>query len=470
MKKNFILINLLIISSILFSQTNENSSARLFKTVSILASDSLQGRESGTVGGEKAAMFIANQMKMIGLKPLADNSTSYFDRFTMNYPVRFRQSKLSINSVAFEYPSEFGATDLSASGAVNGELIDVKSGEIDALSGIDDYNKKDVKGKIVLLDIFNNQIVTENTLALKSIEKRVKLAESNGAIGVLLYNSSRKDIEDVLFGSPFTDSVAIPVVYIARTAFRKLKKLDRANCSMSVEIHRTSSRPANVVGMVDNKSDKTVVVGAHYDHLGMTGYKEDGNYLAYNGADDNASGTAVLLELARWVANNESLKYNYIFVAFAAEEKGLFGSKAFANAEIINSDKIAYMLNMDMVGRLGCQGDTISVLGVGTSEAWRPILETLDSPDFHIKKVQGAPPFSDHAPFVKKRIPVIYFTTGIHKQYHTPADDTELINFQGMVELTTYLRNFLREAERVSEIKFDKLNFLQQSRAYISVF
>lgn len=471
MDSKLLILSLLLISKLAIGQYANPSANRIFKDLSILASDSLQGRDAGSIGGEKAAVYIANQMKEIGLKPAGDYNDSYFRRFTMNYPVRFKKATLTINKMQFEYPSDFGATDFSASGAASGELVDVGSGIFDVATAIDDYKGVDVKGKIVLFDVAIGAGFGDLNEALLSIESRVKTAEKRGAIAILLHNSTRKGIEDVMFGSPFIDSISIPVLYIARIPFGKIKKTMKANCSLSAEIKRTTSRPANVVGIIDNKAKKTVVIGAHYDHLGLTiNGDENGRHEPYNGADDNASGTAMLLELARWANNNESLKYNYLFVAFSAEEKGLFGSKAFAKAAEINPSNIAYMLNMDMVGRLGCQGDTISILGVGTSAVWNSLIDKLDSPDFHIKKIQGAPPFSDHAPFVKKEIPVAYFTTGIHKQYHTPADDIELINIQGMVEVYAYIRNFIRNAEILPEIPFDKLNFLQQSRAYISVF
>ena len=214
-----------------------------------------------------------------------------------------------------------------------------------------------------------------------------------------------------------------------------------------------------------------MVIGAHYDHIGITKGRGTGPQPAiHNGADDNASGSAVLLELVRWAMNNESLKYNYIFAAFSAEEKGLFGSKAFCSREWVNNDNIVYMLNLDMVGRLGCQGDTLRALGVASSPVWESVLASIEFSDFSIKKINGAPAFSDHAPFLKKDIPVIYFTTGTHPDYHTPADDTELINFKGMTEIVSYIRLFIRATEQLPEIPFRKIGPIQNTRAYMQTF
>jgi Zn-dependent M28 family amino/carboxypeptidase len=128
------------------------------------------------------------------------------------------------------------------------------------------------------------------------------------------------------------------------------------------------------------------------------------------------------------------------------------------------------MLNLDMVGRLGCQGDTISALGIASSEVWEKLVDNLDHPDFAIKKNSGAPAFSDHSPFLKKGIPVMYFTTGLHPDYHNPQDDTERINFEGMVEIVTFIRAFMRSAEALPDIPFRKINTLQNTRAYIQTF
>jgi Peptidase family M28 len=119
---------------------------------------------------------------------------------------------------------------------------------------------------------------------------------------------------------------------------------------------------------------------------------------------------------------------------------------------------------------LGCEGDTMSVLGVGSSEVWEPLIDSVGHPDFAFKKITGAPAFSDHSPFLKKDIPVIYFTSGIHPDYHTPKDDTELVNFKGMVELVSYLQHFIRAAELLPQIPFQKISTIQQTRAYIQTF
>lgn len=455
-----------------YSTNNAASEARLYQDILKLASDSLNGREAGTKNEQMAAEYISEQMHAMGLLPKGDSENSYRSEFRMNYPVVFKKATLRVNDIDFKHNEEFGATDLSAAGDVTAELINIGKG----IAGSDydsDKNtvKSDVAGKIVVIDI-DRSPKDDNYEVLEDIIARVKAAVQKGSVGVIIHNSLRKATEDVLFGSPFTESLDVPVVYVARLPYNKMSRIKKGSCTISVEIDRTVSKPENVIGWIDNKSSKTVVIGAHYDHLGLAKPRsgKDKTPQIHNGADDNASGTAALLELARWAVTDTNLKYNYVFAAFSAEEKGLFGSKAYCSRPWVNNDNIVYMLNLDMVGRLGCQGDTINALGIASSDVWEPFIDTIGHPDFAIKKISGAPSFSDHAPFLKKGIPVIFFSTGLHPQYHTPQDDIELINFKGMTEIGAYLRHFLRSAEALPGIPFRRINTLQNTRAFIQTF
>lgn len=461
----FLLTTALLFSGIVYSQSVNDRNAvesRLRRDITVLASDSLQGREAGTVGERMAAEYIANEMRQVGLLPKGDSAGSYLTKFRMNYPVIFRNCKLVAGNMEFEYIKEFGATDFSSGGSARAELVEVGNGN--------SIETVEISGKIVVLDIAVNRRLRNENDILDQITQRINQVAKAGAVGIVLHNASKRKYEDLLFGSPFTQSVNIPVIYITRLSYEKLQKLDNPICSMNVEIDRTVKFPVNVAGFIDNKSAKTVVVGAHFDHLGLKKSKDGGESLVNNGADDNASGTAALLELARWLSKTNNLKYNYLFVAFSAEEKGLFGSKAFCSRPWVKHSNIEYMLNLDMVGRLGCIGDTIKVLGMASSPVWDQLIDGLPHPDFYVKKVDGAPAFSDHAPFLKKRIPIIYFTTGLHKIYHTPADDTETINFPGMAEIMDYIEQVMLAAETLPEIPFKKINTIQKTKALITMF
>lgn len=444
------------------AQTTFNpSGARMYQDIAILAADSLQGRATGSVGCTQAAHYIADQMLRIGLKPAGDDG-SFLQAFTLNYPVHFVEAKLTIGTITFKYPDDFGATDLSSSGTVAGILTE----PFPSSTHNRDILEPDFSKYIVAFDLACIPAADWEDVSVQQIRTALLSYENQGYAGILVHNSKSTKTEEVLFGSPFTDSLHIPVIYIARKPWERIQKLKQPQCTLSAKIERKSMRPANVVGMVDNHSKKTILIGAHYDHLGLeTKADAQGVHPPYNGADDNASGVAMILELARWINNNESLHYNYLFVAFSGEEIGLLGSKAFVSQAGFDPSSITYMLNLDMVGRLGCQGDTIRVRGVGSSETWPRLLDKIEIPDLHVLKIDGAPPFSDHAPFLKRGIPVIYVSTGLHPQYHTADDDLKYINVPGMEMVLAYLRQFLRGAEQEPAIPFKKLSALKQTRA-----
>ncbi|RYE24847.1 MAG: M28 family peptidase [Sphingobacteriales bacterium] len=215
----------------------------------------------------------------------------------------------------------------------------------------------------------------------------------------------------------------------------------------------------NVVGFIDNKAAYTIVLGAHYDHLG---YGEDKNSMyhgdsaqIHNGADDNASGTSALIELGYWLKNAGLKKYNFILVAFSGEELGLFGSKYFAENSPVAASNINYMINMDMVGRLNDSTRGLSVGGYGTSPVWSELINK-DDKEFTIKIDSSGTGPSDHTSFYLKDIPVLFFFTGTHKDYHKPSDDADKINYNGMLKIVGYIKNVLKATNAKDKIAFTK--------------
>lgn len=202
----------------------------------------------------------------------------------------------------------------------------------------------------------------------------------------------------------------------------------------------------NVVGFLDNKAKKTVIIGAHYDHLG---YGEMGGSLfagsekqIHNGADDNASGVAAMLAVAERVIAKKLNHYNYIFLAFTGEEEGLWGSNYYAKNPTVGIKSVAFMINMDMVGRLDVE-KRIAIHGTGTASVWDSMIDSLLVSDFKIKKhVSGVGP-SDHTSFYLQDIPVLHFFTGQHENYHKPSDDAELINYAGLDLVIDYIEELL---------------------------
>lgn len=199
----------------------------------------------------------------------------------------------------------------------------------------------------------------------------------------------------------------------------------------------------NVVGYIDNGAEETIIIGAHYDHLGM-GY--DHNSLdanpenkAHYGADDNASGTAGMLEMARYYATNKvKERYNFLFIAFSGEELGLIGSKKFTAAPTIPLTKVDFMINFDMIGRLSTETKKLIVYGVGTSPTFVPVITDLKT-DLSLKTDSSGIGPSDHTSFYLENIPVLHFFTGQHSDYHKPSDTPDKINYDGEKQVLDYV-------------------------------
>lgn len=215
----------------------------------------------------------------------------------------------------------------------------------------------------------------------------------------------------------------------------------------------------NVIAYIDNKAPYTVILGAHFDHLG---YGEDHNSMyagtapmIHNGADDNASGTAALLELARLLKKEKKSPYNYLFIAFSGEELGLFGSKYFVEHPTIDLQKVNYMINMDMVGRLNDSTHNLTIGGIGTSPTWSSILST-QNPSFTIKIDSSGTGPSDHTSFYRKNIPVLFFFTGLHQDYHKPSDDFDKINYNGEAKIITFIQQIIKKSWGSGKLIFTK--------------
>jgi len=213
----------------------------------------------------------------------------------------------------------------------------------------------------------------------------------------------------------------------------------------------------NVIGYLDNKAETTIVIGAHYDHLGMGGqgslYRE--GQAIHNGADDNASGVAVLLKLARELSTGDAANNNYLFIAFSGEEIGLLGSNYFVKNPTIDLQKVNYMLNMDMVGRLN-EENSLAVHGVGTSPVFKQTLFANNDQELNIIEHESGIGPSDHTSFYIMDIPVLHFFTGQHEDYHKPGDDTEKLNFEGMERVSTYIDNIVTDLDDNGRLEFRK--------------
>jgi hypothetical protein len=216
----------------------------------------------------------------------------------------------------------------------------------------------------------------------------------------------------------------------------------------------------NVIAYLDNKAPYTIVIGAHYDHLGLGHDKNsrDANPegKTHNGADDNASGTAGVLELANYFSSNKKTeKFNFLFMCYSGEELGLIGSKKWCDAPTFPLEKITYMINMDMIGRLNDSTKKLIIYGVGTSPVWVPIIDSIKS-NFSIKKDSAGIGPSDQTSFYLKDIPVLHFFTGQHEDYHKPSDDAEKINYIGEAAVLEYIVRVVNATSELGKLQFLK--------------
>lgn len=212
----------------------------------------------------------------------------------------------------------------------------------------------------------------------------------------------------------------------------------------------------NVAGYIDNGGAYTVVIGAHYDHLGhgSEGSLHRGEPAIHNGADDNASGTAAVIQLARILKAKRSL-YNFLFLAFSGEENGLWGSNYFSKNSTISLDSVNYMINMDMVGRLN-EEKTLAINGVGTSPAWLEAIEKVNNDSLKLVTSESGVGPSDHTSFYLEDIPVLHFFTGQHEDYHRPTDDADKINYEGLVMVVRYIERLVTTVNTEEKLAFTK--------------
>jgi len=220
----------------------------------------------------------------------------------------------------------------------------------------------------------------------------------------------------------------------------------------------------NVMGLLDRGGEYTIIVGAHYDHLGYggAGSRAPGVSEIHNGADDNASGVAGMLEIARQLVANPPHSDNVLFIAFAGEEFGLFGSKYFVNHPTLDLSKVNYMINLDMVGRLR---ESLIVAGAGTSPSWIPLLDSMHPDGFAIKTDSSGLGPSDHASFYLHDIPVLHLFTGQHPDYHKPSDDSPLINFDGITTVASFATAVIDSLDNPEPLAFQKTRDRSPQRA-----
>lgn len=491
--------------------------SNLREHVQYLASDGLEGRRTGETGATTAAGYVANQFAQFKLKPgvaTAKGKSGFLQPFPYVAGVSTGPgSKLTFNGPDGEKKLEAGVNYAPFSNSLNGEVANlplVFAGFGISDKGYDDYAGLDVAGKIVLA--FNGVpegLGPHSEFAGMSTPMMASFAKDHGAKALILVAQSddfKADPLSRLSYEPTLGDTAVPVVIIDRASAAVLlgvkdakgvgqmeewlrfrnstlpnaKAVTRpvggvplgdlkATASLKVDLVKKTVDAYNVIGILEGTDpalrNEAIVIGAHYDHLGHGGQGSLSPNTSdiHHGADDNASGTAAVIELARQFAKEKKNKRTLIFMAFGGEEEGLLGSKYYINNPVWPLDKTVAMINLDMVGRLN--ESKLTVGGIGTSNEWKSIVEAKNSryalnlPIAHAYTEKGeylpigGPKFeafllqlnedgfgpSDHSSFYGKQIPVLFFFTGTHLDYHKPSDTFEKINYDGLAKITNYV-------------------------------
>lgn len=442
---------------------------RLQGHISYLASDQLEGRSPGGKGIIMAASYITGKLTEYGVNP--GHEGTFLQHFEIpDWVTHVGSNHLIYKKDTLKPGKRYFPVQYASTGEVSGQTVFVKFGIVNQENGYDDYAKlKELKGKIFVMDISSPDGVHPHSeyIAQHDLGTRIELAKEKGAIAVVLVNlkGTASDMNP-MFRS--LKSKGVPVVFIQDVKLaKKIRK--KKLISLATGLRENMVDAYNVVGELNNLSDRTIVIGAHYDHLGMGGESSlSGEKAIHNGADDNASGTAGLLELARYLSENrESYKaYNYIFIAFSGEERGLLGSSFYASYAKERELRFDCMLNMDMVGRM--EDRTLAINGVGTSPIWGKMLEEL-SCGLEIKTSQSGVGPSDHTSFYYLDVPVLHFFTGTHRDYHKPSDDADKINFKGEAQTLGYMLSIIKALQKKEEIPFSSTKEESQSAPRFSV-
>jgi hypothetical protein len=422
--------------------------ANLKQHIAVLANDSLEGRRTGTAGERKAVNYLVNYYRTLGLQA-GGPGAGYEQPFVIDEgKAPAENCSFELNGRKLKLNDEWFPLAWSGTGTVS-SANSIALQEAGEAWWID------------LADIMETQAGNPHFMLEQHLISLAKEAASKSATALLLFNDSDKPDSLAFKGKDRTSAAPIPVVYVSRAALTTLHiTADSALFpKLQVAFEPKKRNGYNVVARIDNGAPLTVVLGAHLDHLG---YGEDhnsrhsGEPAIHNGADDNASGTAALMELARILKNAPYKKNNYLLIHFSGEELGLYGSKYFTDNPTIPLADVAYMINMDMVGRLNDSTRALTVGGVGTSPTWGPLLQTVAASNFILKVDSSGTGPSDHTSFYRKDIPVLFFFTGLHTDYHKPSDDAETINYAGEAKVVGLIRDIVAQADGQGKLAFTK--------------
>ncbi len=467
------------------------TAAELRHHLQFIASDELEGRRAGSRGADLAAEYIAREFSRLGLQPMGD-SGSYLQHFdfvsgvqlgTRNHAEIRRETRV----LPLKLETDFIPLGFSASGDFDGEMVFAGYGISAPEKDYDDYAGIDVKGKAVLLMRYHPDSGNRESPFNPYGEIRYKTAKARekGAAAILLVTGPADGDEDRLTKLSYDNrmgNAGILTLNVTRRVAdlllessgcslqslqdsinRSQRPLSRSipgvSISFSTDLMEIRKQTANVIGFLQGQAEPVgnefILIGAHYDHLGFggegSGSLQPDTIAVHNGADDNGSGTVGLLELAQWfAAHRGELRRSMIFAAFSAEELGLLGSGHYVKAPPMPLEKTVVMINMDMIGRI--RDRKLIVHGTGTSPLFESLLNRSNADStFVLSLIKDGFGPSDHSSFYAKSIPVLFFFTDLHEDYHRPSDDAQKINYDGMVQVLEYVRAIGYELNRADQ-------------------
>ncbi len=466
-------------------------------TLAYLSGDEMEGRGMGTAGLDKSARFIASYFAMAGLEP-PPGAGGYMQDFKLKTIAGAApETYLKVDGEKVD-TGAFSPLAYSAEKGFSGQVVfagyGVTADERNASGrAYDDFAGVDVRGKVVLVMRFEpHQPDGRSRLSQRGwsdhagLITKARNAASRGAVAVLIVHPPSFHLRESMtaLARRVTDQMPIPVIQVRQSVAEAMLKqagakdlrqlqaeidkdfsprptaLSGVRAEGNIKLEYTYHALKNVMAYLPGKgrhSDEVIVLGAHYDHLGRGGFGslKPGANEVHNGADDNASGTATVLELARLFAAAGPQERSLLFVAFSAEEEGLIGSAHFVNDPPVAMTRIVAMLNFDMVGRL--RNNALTIGGEDTSPLFSDLLKRADETSpIEIRSTwkNGMAP-SDSTSFVVRRVPSLFFFTGVHEDYHKPTDDADKINYEGQTQITDMAARMIKELAAAERIGFN---------------
>ena len=443
------------------------TTGELIQITGELASDRFSGRGTGTGGDSLAALYIKKEFQKAGIEPFTGSG---LQTFAVNVAAEAgSRNRLSVDGKEYVTGADFMPLALTSNSALEADVAFCGYGLLPSGDTLhrDDFAGVDLSGKwaLILRGYPESDPESKGYATLSTDRLKVLNAREKGAAGVLLVSGEKWDVADNLDKPSRSEAGSgIPVLQVKRSVADAIVRgssgtiagleekaaeaktgagfIAGVTVSAEAEVVKKEALTSNVVMMIRGETTPAeyVIIGAHYDHLGMGGpgssSRTPDTVAVHYGADDNASGVALMIELAeKLAASQEKPARNIVFVAFSGEEMGLLGSKYFVENTGIDPSAVNLMINLDMVGRMK-EGNGLQVAGVGTAAGLRDtVMAYADTTALSLAFTNEGYGPSDHSSFYGKNIPVLSLTTGAHLDYHTPADTPDKLNYEGMVKI-----------------------------------